>query len=102
MKRVRIDYTIYSPDYAPGIGECWDYPTLRGARKKAQELGVGSLIIRNFNRNKPMNWWQSKFCWVWDGFTFRKSCSLSEEKWKVDRSSLSQTSVLRRFRLDDR
>jgi len=53
MKGVRIDYTIYSPGYAPGVGECWDNRTLRGARKKARELGVGSLIVRNFNRNKP-------------------------------------------------
>jgi hypothetical protein len=102
MKRVRIDYTIYSPDYAPGKGECWDYPTLRGARKKAQELGVGSLIVRNFNRNKPMDWWQSTFCWMWNGFVFRKSHSLSEKKWEVDTSSLSQTAVIRRFRLNNR
>ena len=102
MKRVRIDYTIYSPDYAPGIGECWDYRTLRGARKKAQELGVGSLIVRNFNRNKPVDWWQSTFCWMWDGFAFKKSCSLSEKQWKADSLSLSQASVLRRFHLDNR
>jgi hypothetical protein len=102
MKRVRIDYTIYSPDYAPGIGECWDCRTLRRARKKAQELGVASLIVRNFNRNKPMDWWQSTFCWMWDGFAFRKSRSLSEKMWKVDNSSLSQTSVLRQFRRDGR
>jgi len=97
MKRVRIDYTSYSPGYAPGVGECWDNRTLRGARKKAQELGVGSLIVRNFNRNKPpMDWWQSTFCWMWDGFAFRKRYSLSEEKWKVDISSLHQTSVVKR------
>jgi hypothetical protein len=102
MKRVRIDYTIYSPDYVPGTGECWDYPTLRGAKAKAQELGVGSLIVRNFNRSNPMDWWQSTFCWIWDGFAFRKSCSLNEKKWTVDSSSLSQASVLRRFRLDSR
>jgi hypothetical protein len=102
MKRVRIDYTIYSPDYAPGIGECWDYRTFRGARKKAQDLGVGSLIVRNFNRNKPMDWWQSTFCWVWDGSVLSKRYSLSEKKWKVDSLILSQTSVLRRFRLNHR
>jgi hypothetical protein len=101
MKRVRIDYTIYSPDYAIGTGECWDYPTLRGARKKAQELGIGSLIVRNFNRSKPVDWWQGAFCWMWDGFEFKKSYSLSEKKWIVDSSSLSQTSMLRRFRLDN-
>jgi putative SOS response-associated peptidase YedK len=61
MKRVRIDYTIYSPDYDPDIGECWDYRTLRGGRKKAQELGVGSLVVRNFNRNRPVDWWQPTF-----------------------------------------
>jgi hypothetical protein len=102
MKRVRIDYTVYSPDYAPAIGECWDFRTLHGARKKARELGVGSLIVRNFNRDKPWDWWQSGFCWLWDGFAFRKSYSLSEKKWKADSSSLSQTSVLRRFRFGNR
>jgi hypothetical protein len=103
MKRTRIDYTIYSPNYVPGTGECWDYPTLRGAKKKAKELGVGSLIIRNFNlnRNVPVNWWQSRLCLVWDGFIFKKSYSLSEEKWSVDISSLSQSSVLRRFRFEN-
>ena len=102
MKCVRIDYTIYSPDYVRDIGECWDCRTLSGARKKAQELGVGSLIVRNFNRNKPMDWWQSTFCWVWDGFAFRKSHSLNENKWKVDSVGLSRAPVLRRFRLDNR
>ena len=102
MKRVRIDYTIYSPGYTPGTGECWDCRTLRGARKKAQELGVGSHIVRNSNRNKPMDWWQSTFCWMWDGFAFRKSYSLSEKKWEVDSLSVSQTSVLRRFRFGNR
>ena len=102
MKRVRIDYTIYSPEYDRSTGECWENGTMRGARKKAQELGVGSLIVRNFNRMKPMHWWQSTFCWMWDGSAFRKCCSLSTEKWKVDSTNLSQTAVQRRFRLRNR
>jgi len=101
MKRVRIDYTIYSPGYTRDIGECWDYPSLRRAKNKAQKLGVGSLIVRNFNRDKPLDWWQSTYCWLWDGFTFSKRYSLSEKKWEVDLSCLSQVPVLRRFRNQD-
>ncbi len=84
MKRVRIDYTVYSPNYVPGTGECWDHRTMRGARKKAQGLGVGSLVVRNLNRDHPSDWWQSTFCWVWDGLAFKKSFSQSKKQWKVD------------------
>ena len=97
MRRVRIDYTVYSPDYVPARGECWDHRTLRGARKKARELGVGSLIVRNFNKDHLTNWWQSTFCWVWDGFAFRKSYSQSDQEWKVGSFRLSQALLLRRF-----
>ena len=83
MKGVKIDYTIYSPNYARGTGECWDTRTFRAARKKAQKLGVGSIVVRNFNRNTPPDWWQSTFCYMWDGFDFRKKQSLSEERWNV-------------------
>jgi hypothetical protein len=101
MKRVRIDYTVYSPDYTPGIGECWDHRTLRGAREKARKLGVGSLIVRNFNRSQPMDWWQSTFCLVWDGFAFKRRYSQNEKQWKVDGFNLSQASLLRRLRFDN-
>ena len=102
MKRVSIDYTVYSPDYVPGEGECWDNRTVRGARRKAQALGVGSLIVRNFNRDHRFDWWQSPFCWVWNGFTFKKSYSQSEKQWKVDSFHLSQALLLRRFPFDNR
>jgi hypothetical protein len=33
-----------------GQGECWDYPDIRSAKRKAKELRMGSLIVRNFNQ----------------------------------------------------
>ena len=101
MKGLRIDYTIYSPDYAPGAGECWDYPTFRGARRKAKTLGIGSLLVRNFNREHTEGvvdiWWQSTYCWVWDGLVFRKARSVQENKWIIERSVWSRSALLRRF-----
>ena len=102
MKGLRIDYTIYSPDHTPGgQGECWDHPTVRGARKKAKELGIGSLVVRNFNlgnKRGSSDWWQTPYCWVWDGFAFKKVYPADEQKWKVDRLAWSQAPVLRHFR----
>lgn len=102
LKRVRIDYTIYSPDYSGDrksrIDQCWDFPTIAGARKKAKELGVGSLVIRNFNRSWPSDWWQTRFCWVWDGFAFKKVYPVDEKKWRVDPSAWNRASLQGRFR----
>jgi hypothetical protein len=114
MKRVRIDYTIYSPKYVPvrdsqgapqdGHGECWDFSTLRGAKQKARAFGIGSLIVRNFNQRDRADilgdWWQSSFCWVWDGSRFKKLRSISERKWLVEAeaSNWSRVGILNRFR----
>jgi len=87
MKLVRISYTIYSPNYVRGQGECWDFPTFRGAKAKARALGVGSLIVRNFNKaakaGDSEDWWQSALSWVWNGVSFSKAHSLDEKKWVV-------------------
>ena len=103
MKRLRIDYTIYSPGYVPGQGECWDYPTMRGAKLKARQLGVGSLIVRNFNKGnmprKPGDWWQSSFCWVWNGVSYKKAYSVFEKKWVVAENVWFQAPLLRRSSL---
>jgi hypothetical protein len=102
MKGLRIDYTIYSPDYAPGAGECLDYPTFRGAKRKAKALGAGSLVIRNFNREKVNGvvniWWQSPYCWVWNGLVFQKTRSAQEGEWTVERSVWSRGALFQRFR----
>jgi len=105
MKGLRIDYTIYSPDYSgdPKLrtGECWDFHTIRGARKKAKELGVGSLVVRNFNREHTEGvvdiWWQSPYCWVWNGFAFKKVYPLGEKKWKIDPSAWNRASLERQL-----
>lgn len=102
MKRLRIDYAIYSPDYSSGAGECWDYPTFRGAKRKAKALGVGSLVVRNFNRE----WidgtfddcWQSSFCWVWNGFVFQRTRSSQDEKWIVEADVWSRFTLFQEFR----
>ena len=80
-KKLRIDYTVYVPNYQPGAG-CWDFRTLNKAKSAACGLGSGSRIYRNFNlesrRGKvPHDWWSSKFYWTWNGHSFVR---------KIDRS----------------
>ena len=77
IRRIRIDYTVYTPNYHPGEGECWDLQTLTKAKKKAQGFGVGATIFRNYNqRNKKGmilgDWWQDDRFWLWDGVSFRR------------------------------
>ena len=69
LRRVRIDYTVYAPDYEPGEG-CWDFRTCTKAKRKAQALGVGARVYRNLNEeNKSMSfigdWWTYKDYWAW-------------------------------------
>jgi hypothetical protein len=87
MRHVRVDYTIYSPNYEPGKGECWDADTLRSAKRLAKRFGAGSLIVRNFNEMNRTNvlgdWWQASFCWVWNGRSFPKARSIEQKRWKA-------------------
>jgi hypothetical protein len=72
IRTIKIDYTVYSPNYRPGAG-CWDLRTLESAKRKARGLGAGSRIYRNFNQtNKRGNidWWTGKHCWTWTGALF--------------------------------
>jgi hypothetical protein len=103
MKGQRIDYTVYSPNYVPGAGECWDHSTIRGAKFKAKKLGIGSKIIRNFNQENRAktwigNWWQSPYCLIWDGEEFVRIRSGSEDTWIVHPSSWERTPITRQFR----
>ncbi len=74
IKRVRIDYTVYSPNYHPGDG-CWDLRTLESAKRKARGLGAGSRIYRNFNQTNKLgmilgDWWTGTHYWTWTGGLF--------------------------------
>ena len=73
-KTIRIDYTVYSPNYQPGDG-CWDFRTLKKAQSAARGLGLVSRIYRNFNQESkrgkiPHDWWSSGFYWSWNGNEF--------------------------------
>jgi hypothetical protein len=73
-KTLRINYTVYVPNYQPGAG-CWDFRTLTKAKSAARGLGLGSRIYRNFNQESkrakiPHDWWSSKFFWTWNGHSF--------------------------------
>lgn len=93
MKRVRIDYTVYSPDHKSEWnlekgrqethGECWDAISMRNAKRLAKRFGAGSMIVRNFNQNEISSWTQADRCWVWDGRELYKASSLAEKKWVV-------------------
>ena len=101
MKRVTIDYTVYSPDYVFGRGECWDFRTLHEAKNKARELGVGNYCPE-LQPSKAVGLVAKRVLLAVGRISFRRSRSLSEKQWKADSSSLSQTSVLRRFRFGNR
>jgi hypothetical protein len=62
IQRIRIDYTVYPPDFKPGKSPCWDFRTFTKAKRKAKGLGNGARVYRNFNqtnkRGQPLgNWW---------------------------------------------
>jgi hypothetical protein len=115
LRITSVNYTIYSPNYRShrdsqgclqdGHGECWDYPDIRSAKRKAKELGMGSLIVRNFNQaDRPGRlgaWWQSSFCWVWNGVVFKRSYSVVDDKWVVVTDNVwSQNPLLTRARFN--
>jgi hypothetical protein len=74
INRIKIDYTVYPPDYHPGDG-CWDLRTLGRAKRRASGLGSGSRIYRNFNQTNKRgqilgDWWTGKIFWIWSGKLF--------------------------------
>lgn len=77
IERIKIDYTVYSPDYRPGEELCLGFDTFQKAKSRARGLGVGSRVYRNFNqRNKKGemlgNWWTADHYWLWDGTVFKR------------------------------
>jgi hypothetical protein len=75
--RIKIDYTVYPPDFKPGESPCWDFRTFTKAKRKARGLGVGGRVYRNFNQTNKRgrilgDWWGSKFFWRWNGSTFAR------------------------------
>ena len=76
IERIRIDYTVYAPNYEPGKG-CWDLRTLQRAKRFARTLGPGARVYRNFNQTNKRgkilgDWWSGKSYWTWDGRRFQK------------------------------
>ena len=74
IRRIRIDYTVYPPNYQRG-GTCWDFRTLRRAKTAARGLGSGSRVYRNFNQTNKRgqilgDWWSGKYFWAWSGNFF--------------------------------
>jgi hypothetical protein len=74
IERIKIGYTVYAPNYHPGVG-CWDLRTLERAKQRARGLGEGSRIYRNFNQTNKCgqilgDWWTGKHYWIWTGVIF--------------------------------
>jgi hypothetical protein len=74
ISRIKIDYTVYPPNYHPGDG-CWDLRTLERAKQRSRGLGAGSRIYRNFNQTNKRgqilgDWWTGKNFWTWSGKLF--------------------------------
>lgn len=76
IQRVRIDYTVYTPNHQLGEGS-WDFRTFTSAKRAARKLGAGAKIYRNFNQlNKgraPLgDWWSGRYFWIWSGRSFQR------------------------------
>ena len=78
IQRIRIDYTVYPPDFKPGQkSPCWDFRTFTKAKRKAKGLGVGARVYRNFNQTNKRGqilggWWGDKYFWRWTGTRFHR------------------------------
>jgi hypothetical protein len=77
IERIRIDYTVYSPNYRPEEGLCLDFGTFTKAKARARNLGAGSRVYRNFNQKNKNgqvlgDWWWDDRYWRWDGATFKR------------------------------
>ena len=77
INRIRIDYTVYPPNFKPGEDPFWDFQTFTKAKRWARRLGVGSSVHRNFNqtnKREPVvgDWWSAKYYWRWSGSHFRR------------------------------
>lgn len=77
IRRMKIDYTVYSPNYEPGMGLCLDFRNLQKAKSRARGLGVGARVYRNFNQTNKKgqilgDWWSDNRYWLWDGATFKR------------------------------
>ena len=88
IRRVRIDYTLYPPNYTPGEGICCDFLTLERAKRCARGLGRGTIIVRNFNqtdKDSRPDWWQDRRYWFFSGVSFRRVLpDPSTDKWHMD------------------
>jgi hypothetical protein len=78
IERIRIDYTVYSPNYRPGEGLCLGFDTFQKAKARARGLGAGSRVYRNFNQKNKKDqvlgdWWTANRYWLWDGATPREA-----------------------------
>jgi hypothetical protein len=77
IRRIQIDYTVYSPNYRPGVGVCLDFRNLQRAKSRARGLGAGARVYRNFNQKNKKgqilgDWWSCDRYWLWDGATFKR------------------------------
>lgn len=84
VQRIRIDYTVYPPNFKPGESPWWDFRTFTKAKFRARVLGVGARVYRNFNqtnkRGQPLgDWWGDKYFWRWTGTRFQRCRETGEQ-----------------------
>jgi hypothetical protein len=87
IRRIRINYTLYSPEYLPGTGLCLDFDTFAAAKSRARGLGCGTVLVRNFDqldKDGGMDWWQDGRCWLFDGRQFIRTTTANphSNKWQ--------------------
>lgn len=92
-KRIRIDYTVYSPNYQLG-DYCRDFRTLQRAMSAARGMGCRARIYRNFNQEYKTgkmvgDWWSCTFYWIWNGSSFTRKLDPSISSDEPSRIYLS-------------
>jgi len=76
IRRIRIDYTVYPPNFRPSVDHFWEFGTITKARLCAERFGPGARIYRNFNQTNKKgqtlgDWWDGR-AWMWDGAVFKR------------------------------
>jgi hypothetical protein len=75
IRRVKIDHTVYPPNFVPHKNACWNVRTIAKARLLAKRFGTGSLIYTNFNQTNKKGrtlggFWDGKVL-EWTGAAFK-------------------------------
>jgi hypothetical protein len=83
IRRSKLEYTVYSPNYVPGIGTCWNCKTFVQARRCAKRLGIGAKVFRDVQRTnkkgQELGVWFGIRAFLWTGKEFKRVPLVADE-----------------------